>query len=118
MSSTLYPASDVVSPLEQPISAPENDWTLKDQVLTGDHPVRLDEDKIPCGVGCSNGLPQWMWIVDALGFHPVWCMLPKAMDLEWLRPAYPKIVFITELQYCPHLPAVFCDARPLEVVTK
>jgi hypothetical protein len=91
---------------------------LEDQVLTGDHPVRLDEDKVPCGVVCSNGLPQWLWIVDALGFKPVWCLLLTAIDLEWLRPAYPKIVFTIDIQYCPRVSAVFSDARPLEAAFK
>ena len=97
---------------------PGIDWSVEDQVLTGDHPVRLDVDKVPCGIVCSNGLPQWLWVVDTLGFDPIWCLLPKAMDLEWLRPAYPKIVFTHDFQYCPPVSAVFCDARPLESVTQ
>jgi hypothetical protein len=89
-------------------------------VLAGDHPVRLEEDKVPCGVVCSNGLPQWLWIVDALGFQPVWCLKSSecTVDLEWLRPAYPKLVFTTDIQCCPRVAAVFCDARPLKEVTE
>jgi hypothetical protein len=33
--------------------------------------------------------------------------------MEWLRPAYPKIVFTTDLQYCSPVSVVFCDGRPL-----
>jgi hypothetical protein len=74
--------------------------------------VRLEQDKVPCGVLCSKGFPQWLWIVDSLGFQPVWCLLSHKADLEWLRPAYPKLVCTTDLQYCCHVPAAFSDDRP------
>jgi hypothetical protein len=95
------------------------DWTVMDQVLTGERPVRLDEAKVDCGVYCSKGLPQWLWIVDSLGFQPIWCLLAAAAagELEWLRKVYPKIVFTTDLQYCRPVVAVFCDARPLGIAT-
>jgi hypothetical protein len=95
------------------------DWTVSDQVLTGARPVCLDEAKVDCGVVCSTGLPQWLWIVDSLGFQPIWCLLASdvASELEWLRKVYPKIVFTTDLQYCRPVVAVFCDARPLAFAT-
>jgi hypothetical protein len=95
------------------------DWSSSDQVLTGALPVRSDADKVDCGVFCSKGFPQWLWIVDSLGFQPIWCLLASGMasELEWLRNVYPKIVFTTDLQYCCPVVAVFCDARPLRIAT-
>ena len=74
------------------------DWTHEDQVLTGDLPVRAEEDKVPCGVVCTTGLPQWLWVVDTLGFDPIWCLVKEAMDLDWLKVVYPKIVFTCDMQ--------------------
>jgi hypothetical protein len=96
----------------KPPTAPEIDWSVQDQILTGEHPVCLDEDKVPCGVVCTNGLPQWLWVVDSLGFLPIWCLVHNASDVEWLRPTYPKIVFTTDPQYCTPVSALFCDGRP------
>ena len=92
---------------------PAIDWKHEDQVLTGDLPVRAEVDKVPCGVVCNTGLPQWLWVVDTLGFDPIWCLMGKEMELDWLRVVYPKIVFTCDMQYCPEVPAMFCDGRPL-----
>jgi hypothetical protein len=66
---------------------------------------------------CAKGLPQWLWIVDSLGFVPVWCLLSQTSDVEWLRPVYPKIVFTTDVQYCRPVAVVFCGDRPLGIAT-
>ena len=74
--------------------------------------LRPLQDRRTCGI-CLTESPQWLWVVETLGFRIVWVWAP-ALDIlpYWLKPLYPTASFTTNSLNLSSVDLVVSDSTP------